>query len=155
MEKKNHQAPFTQGRALHPGACPPPRGAPLSISKASNHHHLHFTCPPPIAWGSLSLFVHTADPPSPLRPRPEGPSYPSTPLGYGGLGVQPLASVWAFGDHPGSQTEVRIKQDFTSVPESSWLHCKKWFAIFPSPAGMSLTKLSLGGNIPSQGEFSR
>jgi hypothetical protein len=34
------------------------------------------------------------------------------------------------------------------------LHCKKRFAIFPSPAGMSLTKLSLGGNIPTQGEFS-
>ncbi len=26
------------------------------------------------------------------------------------------------------------------------LHCKKSFSIFPSPAGMSLTKLSLGGN---------
>jgi hypothetical protein len=25
------------------------------------------------------------------------------------------------------------------------IHCKKKFAIFPSPAGMSLTKLSLGG----------
>ncbi len=27
-----------------------------------------------------------------------------------------------------------------------YLHCKKRLAIFPSPAGMSLTKLSLGGN---------
>jgi len=26
------------------------------------------------------------------------------------------------------------------------IHCKKSFSIFPSPAGMSLTKLSLGGN---------
>ncbi len=26
------------------------------------------------------------------------------------------------------------------------LHCKKGFPIFPSPAGMSLTKLSLDGN---------
>jgi hypothetical protein len=26
------------------------------------------------------------------------------------------------------------------------LHCKKSFSIFPSPAGMSLTKLFLGGN---------
>jgi hypothetical protein len=36
------------------------------------------------------------------------------------------------------------------------VHCKKRFAIFPSPAGMSLTKLSLAGNnlnIPVQGEF--
>jgi hypothetical protein len=27
----------------------------------------------------------------------------------------------------------------------SAIHCKKELAIFPSPAGMSLTKLSLGG----------
>ncbi len=38
------------------------------------------------------------------------------------------------------------------------LHCKKRFAIFPSPAGMSLTKLSLAGNyyiIPAQEEFGK
>jgi hypothetical protein len=38
------------------------------------------------------------------------------------------------------------------------VHCKKWFAIFPSPAGMSLTKLSLVGNykiIPGRGEFGK
>ncbi len=36
------------------------------------------------------------------------------------------------------------------------VHCKKSFVIFLSPAGMSLTKLSLAGNnpiIPGQGEF--
>jgi hypothetical protein len=33
------------------------------------------------------------------------------------------------------------------------VHCKKSLAAFPSPAGMSLTKLSLAGNIPGQGEF--
>ncbi len=35
-------------------------------------------------------------------------------------------------------------------------HCKKELAVFPSPAGMSLTKLFLGGNnliFPAQGEF--
>ncbi len=35
-------------------------------------------------------------------------------------------------------------------------HCKKRLAIFPSPAGMSLTKLSPAGNnliIPGRGEF--
>jgi hypothetical protein len=26
-----------------------------------------------------------------------------------------------------------------------WVHCKKELAVFPSPAGMSLTKLFLGG----------
>jgi hypothetical protein len=38
------------------------------------------------------------------------------------------------------------------------VHCKKRFAIFLSPAGMSLTKYSLAGNnliIPAQGEFSK
>jgi hypothetical protein len=29
--------------------------------------------------------------------------------------------------------------------ETLFLHCKKKLAIFPSPAGMSLNKLSLGG----------
>jgi hypothetical protein len=36
------------------------------------------------------------------------------------------------------------------------LHCKKRLAIFPSPTGMSLIKLSLAGNnyiIPAQGQY--
>jgi hypothetical protein len=33
-----------------------------------------------------------------------------------------------------------------AVTVSNKLHCKKWFSIFPSPAGISLTKLSLAGN---------
>jgi hypothetical protein len=36
------------------------------------------------------------------------------------------------------------------------VHCKKRLVTFPSPARMSLTKLSLAGNnliIPCQGEF--
>jgi hypothetical protein len=40
--------------------------------------------------------------------------------------------------------------------EKNGLHCKKRLTIFPSPAGMSLTKLSLAGNnegVPRQGEF--
>jgi hypothetical protein len=43
---------------------------------------------------------------------------------------------------------------FFSAPAS--LHCKKSVSNFPSPAGMSLIKLSLGGNnliIPVQGEY--
>jgi hypothetical protein len=38
------------------------------------------------------------------------------------------------------------------------VHCKKILAVFPSPAGMSLTKLSLAGNnliISGQGEFGK
>jgi hypothetical protein len=83
--------------------------------------HLDFPSPPHIAWGSLLLFVCTADPPSLSDQAQQRPTHPSNLVGYGGLGVRPLASVWTFGDHPGSQTVVRIKHDFTSVPESSWL----------------------------------
>jgi hypothetical protein len=39
-----------------------------------------------------------------------------------------------------------------------FLHCENRLTIFPSPAGMSLTKLSLAGNtlfIPGQGEFGK
>ncbi len=38
--------------------------------------------------------------------------------------------------------------DYWHPTDSSlrYLHCKKSFSIFPSLAGMSLTKLSLGGN---------
>ncbi len=46
---------------------------------------------------------------------------------------------------------------FCLLPPSHWLllyncclHCKKELAVFPSPAGMSLTKLSLAGKIPAQ-----
>ncbi len=42
------------------------------------------------------------------------------------------------------------------VRASDSFHCKKWLAIFKSPAGMSLTNLSLAGNdliIPSQEEY--
>jgi hypothetical protein len=38
------------------------------------------------------------------------------------------------------------------------LHCKKRLAVFPTPAGISLTKLSLDGTnliIPDQGEFGK
>jgi hypothetical protein len=46
--------------------------------------------------------------------------------------------------------------DARPPPVTAQVHCKKRFAIFPSPAGMSLIELSLDGNnliIPAQGEF--
>ncbi len=46
----------------------------------------------------------------------------------------------------------------TTISNSNTQHCKKRLAIFPCPAGMSLTKLSLDGNnlnIPGQGEFGK
>jgi hypothetical protein len=41
-------------------------------------------------------------------------------------------------------TAINSKWDLDEWLER--LHCEKRFAIFPSTAGMSLTKLSLGGN---------
>jgi len=42
-----------------------------------------------------------------------------------------------------------LSPSFSYVEQNTYrahtLHCKKELAIFPSPAGMSLTKLSLGG----------
>jgi hypothetical protein len=54
--------------------------APLSISKATSHHHLHLTFPPHIASGSLLLFVYTADPSSPSDQGQQRPTYPSSLL---------------------------------------------------------------------------
>jgi hypothetical protein len=52
--------------------------------------------------------------------------------------------------------------DMTFTPQFHYncgsTHCKKILAIFPSPAGMSPTKLFLAGNnqiIPRQGEFGK
>jgi hypothetical protein len=73
-------------------------------------------------------------------------THPSTHLGHDGLGVRPLASVWTVGDHPGLHTEVRIKQDFTSVPESSWLWRKlhQKFSYFSVGVGAGCTGLPAG-----------
>jgi len=87
-----------------------------------------------IAWGSSpSSFVYQLTTFPSLLSR-QGPTHPSTPFVHGGLGVRPLASVWTFGDNASSQTEVRIKHVFTSVPEFPWLwrkpHSK--FSVFQS-----------------------
>jgi hypothetical protein len=61
--------------------------------------------------------------------------------------------------HPGAAPELMASQHMYIV-HASWgrstLYCKKRLAVFPSPAEMPLTKLSLAGNyliIPRQGEF--
>ncbi len=51
---------------------------------------------------------------------------------------------------------ARIKSSCGAFFSSMILHCKKGLAVFPSPAGMSLIKLFLGGNnlvFPAQREF--
>jgi hypothetical protein len=41
---------------------------------------------------------------------------------------------------------LRLDNNIVCVTVGGWLiHCKKRLAIFPSPAGMSITKLSPGG----------
>ncbi len=64
------------------------------------------------------------------------------------------------------QGQAKDGQDVGPLQHSSYqplraqsaklIHCKKKVSLFPSPAGMSMTKLSLGRNnqiIPVQGEF--
>ncbi len=53
---------------------------------------------------------------------------------------------------------IVMREDLNKfIPDlHSLVHCKKRLAIFPTPAMMSLTKISLAGNnhiFPSQGEF--
>ena len=93
------------------------------VLSKTNKHSSTSPNPPP-----SYLPATSADPPSPPIPRSGGDHTPlpqvkaeETHLGHGVLGVRPLASVWTVGDYPGRHTEVRIRQDFTSVPESSWL----------------------------------
>ncbi len=56
----------------------------------------------------------------------------------------------------GTTTRSTRKGTFAQGPPNDSLHCKKRLLFFPSPAGMSLTKLSLAGTnltIPGRGEF--
>jgi hypothetical protein len=74
----------------------------------------------------------------------------------GGRGLEPIItkakSVGIFQYYPFHARYKRPHQD------KYIRHCKKRLTIFPSPAGMSLTKLSLTGNnliIAGQGEFGK
>jgi hypothetical protein len=100
-------------------------GAPLLVSKAKFYHLHTSTGLSPSTSHSLGLPPSSLSQqlvlPPPSHQDQQRHTHPSTHLGYGCLSVRPLASVWTFGDHPGSHTEVRIKHDFTSVPKSSWL----------------------------------
>ncbi len=55
-----------------------------------------------------------------------------------------------------THTFTQKKQHSCTFIKVQLIHCKKEFVVFPSPAGMSLIKLFLGGNnliFPVQGEF--
>ncbi len=73
-----------------------------------------------------------------------------------------LVYCWARTSSPSSPSSMfRVQFSTTEIcirvgRSTLGVRCKKRFAIFPSPAGMSLTKLSLAGNnliIPGQREF--
>ena len=53
---------------------------------------------------------------------------------------------------PGNSSKAEVFPPGNSLI-SDILHCKKELAVFPSPAGMSLIKLFLGGKFPAQREF--
>jgi hypothetical protein len=75
----------------------------------------------------------------------------SPPPPRGSLGIGALEAIlWPRFSLPGT-----VSQRGRAVLAEG-INVKKRLAIFPSPAGMSLSKLSLAGNnliIPSQGEF--
>ena len=123
---------------------PQDEGAPRLFWVLSEWGHAHpfYGGTPPLFWvltQNQQAPIHfpiLSPPPAFNQLIPPPPPYPGqwgdhtplpqakaeeTHLGHDGLGVRPLASVWTVGDYPGHHTEVRIRQDFTSVPESSWL----------------------------------
>ncbi len=58
-----------------------------------------------------------------------------------------MATILFLASHPSILPLFSINQLInTQSPDDVIVHCKKRLADFPSPAGMSLTKLSLGGN---------
>ncbi len=74
--------------------------------------------------------------------------------------ILPLPQVGPVSDPPHPRC-LQLKILHSSSPiilflQEMCLHCKKGLAVFPSPAGMSLIKLFLGGNnlvFPAQREF--
>ncbi len=73
--------------------------------------------------------------------------------------LQFLAPTWNpnLVDLPGPSAKP-VALAHWNAPASGMIHCKERLAVFPSPAGMSVTKLSLDGNnqiFPVQGEFGK
>ena len=108
--------------------------------------HLDFPSPPHIAWGSLLLFVYTADPLSPSDQGQQRPTYPSSPFEHVILGCCLVASIWPFGDNTGGQTEVKIKQVVTSVHETTrlWRKLHPNVQLFQRRKGACCTGLPAG-----------
>jgi hypothetical protein len=81
---------------------------------------------------------------------------PAGAAGHHGLGHGTV-------QHPHRRTRLRQGPheqlgEYIIRKTSNTVHCNKRLAIFPSPAGMSLTKLSLAGNdliFPDQGELGK
>ncbi len=80
------------------------------------------------------------------------PGRGKTQLGRrGSKGGEYLLKIWAWRG-PSGKSLALWQTTCTSI------HCKKRLAVFPSPAGMSLTILSLAGKnqiFPGQGEFGK
>ncbi len=59
-----------------------------------------------------------------------------------------LGPTWIRNSNPDPDPLTNLNSNATTPPKHcrlDLLHCKKVLAVLPSPAGMSLTKLSLGG----------
>jgi hypothetical protein len=128
-----------------------------------------------IVEAQLHRFTVTTHTSNPIRPNPPSPSPQAVLLPSADVYTEPYPDSWeAFWERLACMTYNTIHCKDTgpkigttysqkgncaaSVLISTFIHCKKESAVFPSPAGMSLIKLFLGGNnliFPVQGEFNQ
>jgi hypothetical protein len=108
--------------------------------------HLDFPSPPHIAWGSLLLFVHTADPPSPSYQGQRDPHTPPPLLSM----VSSDAASWPRYGHLEITQTVRLKSrsnwsllQFTKQPSCGEM-CIQKFSCFSTRKGACCTGLPAG-----------
>jgi len=123
----------------------------LGEGRREGHSYL-LSCPPPAPCACPCA------PPSGWRgPYPVCPPGPVPVCRPASAAQSPAASHWPLPVvNMSSCHRVAKGGRFASKLSLSPIHCKKSLSIFPSPAGMSLTKLSLTGKkliIPGQGEL--
>jgi hypothetical protein len=133
--------PSTQGSSLHPGAHPY-----QSVRQQTTTIYTSPVPPPHKAWGSLSLFVHTADPPSPSDQGQRDQHSPPPLMGM----VASVCGLWPQCGHLETTQAVRLKSGssrtllhFLHLPGCGENYIRK-FSCFNVRVGACCTGLPAG-----------